>query len=148
MTVTIPGSSDPSGSGFPFLGASLIGNGGRADTVLGVDPYQGQSLNQWINPNAYSTPPDNIGRYGNSLSGAVQGPSTKAVSISLLKRIALTESTRLEIGAQVSNIFNHPNYNPPSNLTLTVPGFGAIQSLQNAEGAGPRQIQLTGRFTF
>jgi hypothetical protein len=54
----------------------------------------------------------------------------------------------MEIGAQVSNILNHPNYNPPSNLTLTVPGFGALQSMQNAEGAGPRQIQLTGRFTF
>jgi hypothetical protein len=148
MTVTLPGSADPSGTGFPGLAASLIGNGGRADAVVGTDPYQGQSLNQWINPNAYSIPPNNIGRYGDSLSGAVQGPSTKAVSISLLKRIAFTESTRLEIGAQVSNILNHPNYAPPSNLTLTVPGFGAIQSMQNAEGAGPRQIQLTGRFTF
>jgi hypothetical protein len=148
MTVTIPGSSDPSGTGFPGLAASLIGNGGRADAIPHQDPYQGQSLNQWINPNAYSIPPDNIGRYGDSLSGAVQGPATKAVSLSLLKRIPFTESTRLEIGAQVSNVFNHPNYNPPSNLTLTFPGFGAIQSMQSAEGAGPRQIQLTGRFTF
>ena len=148
MTVTIPGSSDPSGTGFPSLSSSLIGNGGRADTVLGVDPYKGQSLSQWINPNAFAIPADNIGRFGDSLSGAVQGPSTKALAISLLKRISLKESTRLEIGAQVSNILNHPNYAPPANLTLTVPGFGALQSMQSAEGAGPRQIQLTGRFTF
>jgi hypothetical protein len=148
MTVTIPGSSDPSGTGFPGLAASLIGNGGRADAVSGVGPYSGQSLNQWINPNAFSIPANNIGRFGDSLSGAVQGPSTKAVSLSLLKRIAFTESIRMEIGAQISNVFNHPNYNPPSNLQLTVPGFGALQSLQSAEGAGPREIQLTGRFTF
>ena len=148
MTVTIPGTSDPSGTGFPALAASLIGNGGRADTVPGVSPYAGQNLNQWINPNAYSIPANNIGRFGDSLSGAVQGPSTKAVSLSLLKRIALTETIRFEFGAQVSNVFNHPNYAPPSNLTLTVPGFGAIQSMQSAEGAGPRQIQLTARLTF
>jgi hypothetical protein len=49
---------------------------------------------------------------------------------------------------QVSNAFNHPNYAPPSNLTLTVPGFGQVTSMQNAEGAGPRQVQLTGRLTF
>ena len=84
-----------------------------------------------------------------SQNGSVQGPSTKAVSLSLLKRIALTESVRLEIGAQVSNVFNHPNYAPPSNLNTSVlDGFGTISGLQNAEGAGPRQIQLTGRFTF
>ncbi len=148
MTVTIPGSSDPSGTGFSSLAASLIGNGGRADTVAGVNPYAGQNLNQWINPNAFAIPANNIGRFGNSQQGSVVGPGTQAVSISLLKRIPLTESIRLEFGAQVSNIFNHPNYNPPSNLTVGVAGFGQIQSLQTAEGAGPREIQLTGRFTF
>jgi hypothetical protein len=148
MTVTIPGSSDPSGTGFPFLSASLVGNGGRADTVAGIDPYKGQSLDQWINPAAFTTPADNIGRFGNSQQGAVQGPATKAVSISLLKRIPLAESVRLEFGAQVSNITNHPNYNPPGNLTLGVPGFGQITNMQTAEGAGPRAIQLTGRLTF
>ncbi len=148
MTVTIPGSSDPSGTGFPGLAASLIGNGGRADTVRGVDPYLGQSLNQWINPNAFSIPADNIGRFGDSMQGAVQGPATKAVSLSLLKRIPLAESVRFEFGAQVSNVTNHPNYTPPGNLTLTVPGFGQITGMQTAEGAGPRAIQLTGRLTF
>ena len=27
---------------------------------------------------------------------------------------------------QVANAFNHPNYNPPSNLTLGVPAFGQL----------------------
>jgi hypothetical protein len=54
---------------------------------------------------------------------------------------------------QVSNAFNHPNYAPPSSLIVGVPGFGQLTGLQggggyNADSAGPRQIQLTGRLTF
>ena len=143
--LTVSTYNDPSGTGFNLLFA----NGGRADSVKGADPYQGQSIQQWINPNAFAEPDNNIGRFGSSQNGSVQGPSTKAVSLSLLKRIVLTERVRLEIGAQVSNVFNHPNYAPPSNLNTSVlDGFGTISALQNAEGAGPRQIQLTGRFTF
>jgi hypothetical protein len=143
--LTVSTYNDPSGTGFNLLFAT----GGRADTVKGADPYQGQSIQQWINPNAFAEPANNIGRFGDSQNGSVQGPSTKAVSLSLLKRIALTESLRLEFGAQVANVFNHPNYAPPGNLNTSVlDGFGTISGLQTAEGAGPRQIQLTGRFTF
>ena len=54
-----------------------------------------------------------------------------------------TEGIRVQIGAQVSNLLNHPNYAPP-NLSLGTAQFGTINSLQSAEGAGPRSIQLTG----
>jgi Carboxypeptidase regulatory-like domain/TonB dependent receptor len=136
--------NDPSGTGYNLFNA----NGGRADTVPNVSPYMGQSLNQWINPNAFVDPANNIGRFGDSQAGGVTGPGTQAVSLSLIKRIAFTERIRLEVGAQVSNVFNHPNYAPPSNLTVGVPAFGQITAMQSAEGAGPRQIQLTGRFIF
>jgi hypothetical protein len=49
---------------------------------------------------------------------------------------------------QVANLFNHPNFAPPATLTVGVAGFGALTALQSAEGAGPRQIQLTARITF
>ncbi len=143
MTVTTY--NDPSGTGFNLLFA----NGGRADTVKGVNPYAGQSINQWINPAAFSDPSDNIGRFGDAQNGSVLGPGTKVVSLSLIKRFALTETARMEIGAQVSNIANHPNYAPPDNLNMSVQaGFGTISALQSAEGAGPRAIQLTARITF
>jgi len=54
----------------------------------------------------------------------------------------------MRIGAQVANVFNHPNFNVPGSLTVGVAGFGQITSLQTAEGAGPRDIQLTARITF
>jgi hypothetical protein len=142
MTVTTL--NDPSGTGYNLFSV----NGGRADTVSGSNPYAGKSLDQWINPAAYADPDNNIGRFGDSQNGAVNGPGTQAVSLSLLKRFTLKERARVEVGAQIANVFNHPNYSPPANLTLGVPAFGQIVAMQTAEGAGPRQIQLTGRLTF
>jgi len=146
--------SDPSGTGFNEYG-SLTGIGSRADTVPGVNPYAGQSINQWINPNAFVDPCATacangtaIGRFGDETSGSIVGPGTQAVSLSLIKRFTIKERARMEVGMQVSNAFNHANYAPPLNLTLGVPAFGQITSLQTAEGAGPRQLQLTGRITF
>ena len=142
--MTVATLNDPSGTGYNVLNA----NGGRADTVPGVNPYAGQSLNQWINPNAFVDPENNIGRFGDSQQGSVVGPGTAAVSLSLLKRIALTETARIEFGAQIANILNHPNYLAPSNLTVGVAGFGQISAMQSAEAGGPRAMQLTGRLTF
>jgi hypothetical protein len=136
--------NDPSGTGYNIQN----GFGGRADTVAGVNPYQGQSIGQWINPNAFVDPDNNIGRFGDETAGSIVGPGTKVVSLSLLKRFQLTEGSRMEIGAQIANVANHPNYNPPGNLTVGVPGFGALTSMQTAEGAGPRAIQLVARITF
>jgi hypothetical protein len=70
------------------------------------------------------------------------------VSLSLLKSFAIKERIAVQLGAQAANLFNHPNYAPPGNLTLGVPAFGQISALQTAEGAGPRQVQLTARLTF
>jgi hypothetical protein len=142
--MTVSTLNDPSGTGYNQLNA----NGGRADTVPGVNPYAGQSLNQWINPNAFVDPLDNIGRFGDSQQGSVVGPGTAAVSLSLLKRIALTETARIEFGAQVANVLNHPNYLAPPNLTVGVAGFGQVTAMQSAEAGGPRAMQLTGRITF
>jgi hypothetical protein len=54
----------------------------------------------------------------------------------------------MQIGASAANVFNHPNYDVPSNLTVGTSGFAQIGNLQTAEGAGPRSIQLTGRIQF
>jgi len=142
MTVTLL--SDPSGTGFNAFNST----GGRADTVPGVNPYAGQSINQWINPNAFADPGSAIGRYGDSQGGGVVGPGTSAVSASLIKTVHFSEHARIQFGAQIANLFNHPNFAVPASLTVGVAGFGQITALQSAEGAGPRAIQLTGRIVF
>jgi hypothetical protein len=138
--------SDPSGTGYNLCPCNY--NGGRADTVPGVNPYVGQSIGQWINPAAFRDPGNAIGRFGDASQGDLVGPDQKVLSMSLIKRFQITERARMEIGAQVANLTNHPNYQPPANLNVDVPAFGAITAMQTAEAGGPRQIQLTGRITF
>ncbi len=138
--------SDPSGTGYNLCPCNY--NGGRADTVSGVNPYAGQSIGQWINPAAFTDPGDNIGRFGSASQGDVVGPGQAVLSASLIKQFQLTERARMEVGAQVANLTNHPNYQPPASLNVSVPAFGAITAMQAAEAGGPRQIQLTARITF
>ncbi len=142
--MSVATNQDPCGCGYNAFNA----NGGRADTVSGTSPYAGQSINQWINPAAFTNPGNAIGRFGDASAGDVTGPGTQAVSLSLIKTVSLTERIRIRFGAQVANVFNHPNFAVPTNLTVGVAGFGQITGLQTAEGAGPRDIQLTGRITF
>jgi hypothetical protein len=142
MTVVAPG-ADPMGSNF----ANLEG-AGRADIVPGVPLYpENKSINLWINKAAFAIPANNIGRAGNSPVSSVVGPGTQAVSLSLFKSLNITEGVRFQVGAAASNAFNHPNYATP-NLNYGTAPFGTITNVQNAEGAGPRQIQITSRVIF
>jgi len=142
LTVTTSG-ADPSGTGFPLL----FGNG-RADLLAGVSLYpEEKTAGRWLNPAAFAVPRSNIGRYPTSPVGNVVGPGTQAVSLSLTKSVRITESVRFQIGAQAANVLNHVNYAPPNTVFNTAP-FGTISNVQTAEGAGPRQIQITSRLTF
>jgi hypothetical protein len=144
ISVTAPG-TDPSGTNFDN---SFDGGDPRADWVSGASIYPAQkSINQWVNPNAFAAPPDNIGRYGSSPVGAVVAPGTQAVSVSVYRSFKYKERLALRVGASSSNLFNHPNYGIP-NTVLGTAAFGTISNLQNAEGSGPRAIQLGGRITF
>ena len=144
--LTVSTFSDPSGTGYNLCPCNY--NGGRADTVPGVNPYAGQTINQWINPAAFADPGNNIGRFGNASQGDVVGPGTFVLSASLIKGFTITESVHLQIGAQAGNVTNHPNYQPPASLNTSVPAFGQITAMQVAEAGGPRQLMLTGRLTF
>jgi len=120
-----------------------------------------QSIHQWMNASAFAIPPNNIGRkqrrrtkplmkiagFGDSQVGSVVGPGTQAISLSLYRSFPYKERVALRVGASASNLFKHPNYGVPNLVLITAP-FGTISSLQSAEGAGPRAIQLGGRLTF
>ncbi len=142
LTVTVPG-ADPSGTGF----ATNVGNG-RADIVAGQSLYAtNPTLNNWLNKAAFVVPQNNIGRWGDAPEGDIQGPGTQSVSISMMKSVRFTENMRFQFGAQAANLFNHANYAPPST-TFNTASYGTISGLQTAEGAGPRTLQITARFSF
>ena len=142
MTVLANG-ADPSGTNF----VNLIGNG-RADIASGTNVVPStRNIGQWINPASFAIPANNIGRFGNSPVGSVVGPGTQAVSLSIFRTFSIWERAKLRVGMAASNAFNHPNYGTPG-LTLGTSTFGVISTLQSAEGAGPRALQLSGRITF
>jgi hypothetical protein len=142
--LTVNGSGiDPGGTN-----ASNLGGSQRVDVVSGAPLYPAnQSPAGWMNSSAFYVPPNNIGRIGTEPIGFVQGPGTQAVSLSFFRSFNVTERIKLRMGISAANAFNHPNYGTPG-LTLGTSTFGIINTLQTAEGAGPRQVQLTGRITF
>jgi hypothetical protein len=145
LTVTAPG-SDPSGTN--FTNSFNASGDPRADVVSSAPLYpSNRSINNWVNQAAFVVPKDNIGRFGNSPVGNVVGPGTQAVSLSIYRSFKYKERYALRVGASSTNLFNHPNYGIP-NLQVGTDPFGTISNLQNAEGSGPRAIQLGGRFTF
>ena len=73
--------------------------------VPGISPKATKGLTStygpvFINPAAFTFPPVNAGRFGNSSVGNVVGPGTDAVSLSLIKSIKLTERLQFQFGAQ------------------------------------------------
>jgi hypothetical protein len=130
----------------------------RPDQLRNVTPYASErTTSQWLNPAAFpwqnlaidfGTPSQiGIGRFGNAPVGGVVGPGTVNFSFSLTKSESFHERTRLQLGLEAANAFNHRNYEPP-NIQVDSAGFGSITALQTAEGAGPRSLEITGRITF
>jgi len=139
--------NDPGGTG-------LLQNDGstRADIVPGMYPYyKGPRTSDptWLNPNAFVDPVSNSASFGNAGVGNVVGPGTQNVSMSIIKETTLAEGVKFNFGAEASNLFNHRNYETPDmNVDDGPGGFGVITALQTAEGAGPRNIELTARINF
>ncbi|MEO8099683.1 MAG: TonB-dependent receptor [Acidobacteriota bacterium] len=144
LTVITSG-ADPGGLGQGQTAGGTV----RADMVPGDLPLYPtvQGPSSWINASAFAVPTNNIGRMGNSPIGSIMGPGTQALSLSLFRSVTIHENLKLRLGVAGANALNHPNYGTPA-LTLGNATFGTITSLQSAEGAGARNLQLTGRITF
>ncbi|WP_420238487.1 TonB-dependent receptor domain-containing protein [Telmatobacter bradus] len=130
----------------------------RTDQDRSVSPYAAhRTTAQWLNPAAFpyanlQTTDLNgdtigIGRFGNAPVGGVVGPGSQISSFSLSKTVPLTARSSFQLSVEAANALNHRNYEPP-NMQADAAGFGTITALQQAEGAGPRSLELAGRITF
>ncbi len=149
-------SNDPAGTNI----LTTVGQA-RADLLPGKRVYPAQrTTSEWLDPpcsdptcttgdpnSAFSVPAANRGYFGTAAVGGVIGPGTVNFSFSLTKSESFHERTRLQLGLEAANAFNHRNYEPP-NMQVDSAGFGSITALQTAEGAGPRSLELTGRLAF
>lgn len=150
LTPTFTG-TDPSGTNPAQRSA---GNFQRPDCVAGVSGNASNpTRDQYFNPSAFSVPANAIGRFGNCGVGILNGPGTKTFSMGVGKQFQIYERFSVRYEAQFSNLFNFVNLGTPntrfSNAAGTVnPSFGRITSVQSAEQAGPRIIQMLLRVQF
>jgi hypothetical protein len=96
---------------------------------------------EWFNPAVFSSP---SGTYGNAGRVSAIGPAFDQIDLSLMKGFRIGERVNVQFRPEFLNAFNIQNYGNPS--TGVGAGMGTIGGLAN--GAFPRQIQLSVRGTF
>jgi hypothetical protein len=103
------------------------------------------SVDQWFDPTAFTA----VNRFGDLGRNAVTGPGFHNVDLALSKSQRLGGNVRLEIRADVFDLFNHPNFGSPGNIVGS-PTFGKISRtrLPTGEAGSSRQVQLAARLTF
>ncbi len=138
-----------------FFGGAL-----RPNVVPGVPQYLS---NGNFNPAAFSRPA--TGTFGNLGRNALRGSNFAQVDFSVFKNTRLTETTALQFRVEFFNLFNHVNFADPFGGLTRAAFVGTLdpQSLcsfgqrcttvGNQLGGllgsgGPRQIQLSARFSF
>jgi hypothetical protein len=103
------------------------------------------SVDQWFDPSSFAA----VGRFGNLGRNVVTGPSFHNTDVSLSKAIPVSDRYRLQLRADVFDVFNHPNFGPPGNVVGS-PTFGKISRtrLPTGEAGSSRQIQLVAKLAF
>jgi hypothetical protein len=147
-------------SGFPYgvtastSNSNLLGNGMRPN-LTGVDPATSGSLSDrlasadhpsatWINPAAFANPA--AGTWGNAprTMDDVRSPAIINTDIAAQKSVGFGGSKAGMIKIEVFNIFNRPQLNGYSSLTVGSGSFGQV----NTQGGFMRMTQISFRFSF
>ncbi len=149
--------------GSPFTVYSGIDSSGTAEfndraSVVG-NPFSGvpasnraTSTYYWFNPAAFTTPAQ--GTYGNETRNEFYGPPTHQIDFSVFKNIPIKERVRIQIRAEIFNIFNFVNYAGPANNAQgsNLGQVGATYDVAfGAPGIGPgapRNVQLSAKLIF
>jgi carboxypeptidase family protein len=134
-------------SGAPFtvnLGSDRanIGSGPAQRPDALCDPNAGapHTADQWFNTSCFALPA--AFTFGNAGRNTVIGPGYADVDAAVAKDVTLPGSTRLELRAEVFNLFNRVNFDVPNRIFGT-PNFGRIFSAVPA-----RQMQFGAKLAF
>jgi hypothetical protein len=112
----------------------------RADYVGGDINLDDRSELKWFNTTAFVAAP--VDRRGNARVGMIQGPHWRQADVSLRKSFRFSQTKKIEVRAEVFNVFNTVNLNNP-NTQVDNSAYGTITSARI-----PRQSQFTLRFEF
>jgi carboxypeptidase family protein/TonB-dependent receptor-like protein len=139
-------------SGFPYSVVCTNCNGGNRPSLIG-DPFANLPAGSIINRAAFTVAASsqttiinaagNTVRFGSLGRNTFRGPSIFNTDVSVFKNTRITENTKLQLGFEFFNVFNHPNFSVPSN-DLNNGDFGQIK---NNALAG-RVVQYRLKFIF
>ena len=103
------------------------------------------SVDQWFDPSVFVA----VDRFGNLERNVVIGPSFHTTDVSLMRTITLAQRSRLQLRADVFDLFNHANFGPPGNVVGS-PTFAKISRtrLPTGEAGSSRQVQLVIKLLF
>jgi len=132
------------GTPFTVTNGSARANTGGADRPIqvGNPELANPTIAQWFDVTAFVAQPVNtVGTTGNN---TLHGPSFTRFDLSLFKNVALTGPWRLQLRAEIFNVFNTPSFANPA-AALGNAGFGSITSTGNNI---PRQMQFAAKLLF
>lgn len=134
-------------SGPPF---TIIETGNPANTSRGTIrpnrvadgnlPSDQRTVQQWFDTSAFVMTP--LYTFGSSGRGIIEGPGTKLLDVSLVRRFIVRERHSFEIRADAFNTTNTPQFGIPGR-TLGNADFGRISSTYPA-----RNLQFALRYAF
>jgi hypothetical protein len=110
----------------------------RADLV--GDPYANTSGTQFLNPAAFAVPA--AGKFGNARPFGFRGPTIQNWDITFDKSFSLRRGHRINVRAEVFNIFNRLSYVRVQEV-LNQANFGQVTGATD-----PRIVELVLRYTF
>jgi hypothetical protein len=102
-------------------------------------------VDQWFDPSVFVA----VDRFGNLGRNVVIGPGFHNTDLSVIKNMKPWSRVRLQLRADVFDLFNHANFGPPGNI-VDSPTFGKITRtrLPTGEAGSSRQIQLAAKLSF
>src|SRR6185369_9847760 len=93
----------------------------------------------WFDTSAFVAAP----RFGSLGRNVVIGPAFHNTDVSIIKNLRIGEQVRIQLRAEIFDVFNHANFGQPGNVVGT-PAFGVITSTRfpTGETGSSRQIQF------
>lgn len=140
--------SDSSNTG--TFGSLPDGVGNLPDRVGNPNSVPGgRSKQQWFNTAAFAVPQE--GHFGNALPFSLENQALYVTHLGVVKVIPITERLKFHFTGEISNLFNHAEFLPPSGNISTAGGAqftSQVDVFSSLERAGPRQITFQGAFRF
>jgi hypothetical protein len=104
---------------------------------------------QNFNPAAFAPPPTGADVFDDptvAKRNALVGPGTWGVNLGLRKYFTFTEQTRLEVGVDFNNVFNHPLLSPLDTFFANVGDFDVSLNAAGQPVILPDHVNLNSDF--